>query len=333
MVSFMIRRLCLTFAVCLILPGAASAQKLVTAPGTGVPSTVRVIDASGTDWSFLAYDPAFLGGVRVALGDVDGDGVPDIITAAGPGGAPYVRVWNGADHTEIGGFLADAATFAGGLFVAAGDVNGDGRADIITGAGAGSSPQVRIWDAATFTEIAGFVAYDGAFSGGVTVAAGDVDGDGVTDIVTGAGPGGSPRVRVWNGATGAMIADFLAYDPSFAGGVNVAAGDIDGDGRADIVTGAGPGATAQVRVWSGADFTEIGRNGFVAYERGFSGGVTVATVDLDRDGVNEIVTGRMTGSPLVRLWDGRRFKLLDEYFAFDSGAGPSGTFVASAPQE
>src|SRR5262245_57599792 len=192
------RRLSLTLVVFLLGPATAAAQQLVTAPGPGMPPAVRVLDGSGTDQSFFAYEPAFLGGVRVALGDVDGDGVPDIITAPGPGGGPHVRVWSGADLTEIGGFLADDATFAGGLFVAAGDVNGDGREDIIIGAGAGGSPQVRIYDGATFTEIAGFVAYDGTVSGGVTVAAGDVDGDGVADIVTGAGPGGSPRVRVWN---------------------------------------------------------------------------------------------------------------------------------------
>ena len=90
MTSSAFRRLCLTFAVCLIVPAAASAQKLVAAPGPGTPSTVHIIDASGTDQSFLAYDPAFLGGVRVALGDVNDDGIPDIVTAAGPGGWPHV---------------------------------------------------------------------------------------------------------------------------------------------------------------------------------------------------------------------------------------------------
>ena len=328
----MLRRSCLTCVVCLIVPAAATAQKLVTAPGPGARSTVRVIDASGTARSFLANDPAFLGGVRVALGDVNGDGVSDIITAAGPGGTPYVRVWSGMDLTEIGGFLAYDARFAGGVFVAAGDVNGDGRADIITGAGAGGGPQVRIRDGATFTEIARFTAYDSSFHGGVTVAAGDVDGDGVADVVTGTGPGGDPHVRVWNGATGAELGSFYAYNRSFHGGVNVAAGDIDGDGLADILTGAGPGGAAQVRAWSGADFTEIGA-GFVAYEPRFSGGISVATVDLDRDGVNEIVTGPMSGSPLVRIWTRRgsstRFTLAREFLAFDREAGAGGTVVAS----
>jgi hypothetical protein len=101
-----------------------------------------------------------------------------------------VRIWNGTDLTELGGFFAYDPAFRGGVFVAAGDVNGDGKADIITGAGPGGGPHVRIWNGADFTELGGFFAYDPAFRGGVFVAAGDVTGDGVADIVTGAGPGG-----------------------------------------------------------------------------------------------------------------------------------------------
>ena len=84
--------------------------------------SVRVIDSGGTDATFQPYAAGFLGGVRVALGDVTGDCVLDIITAAGPGGGPHVRVWNGTDLTEVGGFFAYSPAFSGGVFVAAGDV-------------------------------------------------------------------------------------------------------------------------------------------------------------------------------------------------------------------
>ncbi len=153
---------------------------------------MRVIDTDGTDRSFLAYPVGFGGGTTVALGDINGDGVRDIITGAGPSGGPHVRVWNGVDLTEIGGFFAYSPFFAGGVSVAAGDVNGDGRVDIITGAGPGGGPHVRVWSGVDFTEIGGFFAYDPAFPGGVSVAAGDVDGDGRADIITGAGPGRRP---------------------------------------------------------------------------------------------------------------------------------------------
>src|SRR5262245_15909234 len=324
------RRVCLTVAVSLLVPAAVSAQKLVTAPGSGAPPSVRVVDASGTDQSFFAYDPAFLGGVRVALGDVNGDGVLDIITGPGPGGGPHVRIWDGATLTEIHGFFAYDPAFAGGVYVAAGDVNGDGRADIITGAGAGGGPHVRIWDGATLTEIAGFFAYNPAFPGGVTVAAGDGDGDGGADIITGAGPGGGPHVRVWNGTDLSEIGGFFAYNPAFPGGVSVAAGDIDGDGLADIITGAGPGGGPHVRVWSGATFSELG--GFFAYDPAYPGGVEVSLTDLDRDGRNEIATGPMNGVPIVRLWTGTTFTLFGEYLAFDPAGGGSGVFIGSVAE-
>ena len=102
------------------------------------------------------------------------------------------------------------------------------------------------------TEVASFYAYDPAFTGGVDVAAADLTGDGVAEIITGAGPGGGPHVRAFSLAGGVVteVASFYAYDPAFTGGVYVAAADLTGDGVAEIITGAGPSGGPHVRVIS-----------------------------------------------------------------------------------
>src|SRR5262245_4558949 len=135
-----------------------------TGAGPGGGPHARSVHGEGVSLlSFLAYDPNFTGGTRVALGDVNGDGVPDLITGAGPGGGPHVRVFDGATGAELRSFFAYDAAFTGGVFVAAGDVNGDGKADIITGAGPGGGPHVRVFDGATGAELRSFFAYDAAF--------------------------------------------------------------------------------------------------------------------------------------------------------------------------
>ena len=120
--------------------------------------------------------------------------------------------------------------FTGGVFVAAGDVDRDGREELITGADAGGGPHVRVFATGpAFTglrEVYGFYAYAPWFTGGVRVAAGDLDGDGRAEIITGPGLWSAPVVRAFrtyaNGGLGEMTS-FYAYDPAFLGGVFVAA--------------------------------------------------------------------------------------------------------------
>jgi FG-GAP-like repeat len=117
---------------------------------------VRLIEATG-DRTVMAYDPAFLSGVSVTLGDVDGDGTVDVITGAGPGG-PHVRVFSGVDLHELASFFAYDPAFQGGVRVAAGDVDGDGRADIITGAGPGGGPHVQVFSGRDLSLLTSFFA-------------------------------------------------------------------------------------------------------------------------------------------------------------------------------
>src|SRR5262249_16784640 len=151
-----------------------------------------------------------------------------------------------------GSFNAYAAGQTDGVFVAAGDVNADGRADIITGTDSGAQPLVKVFSGADGSLLASFLADSSSVTGGVRVAAGDVNGDGKADIITAAGPGGLPWVNVFDGVTDQRVYNFFAFDTSARSGVYVAAGDLNGDGKADIVVGAGNGSS-EVRVFSGSD--------------------------------------------------------------------------------
>ena len=206
---------------------------IITGTDEGVPGHVKVFSgATGAELaSFFAY-PGFTGGVRVAAGDVNGDGRADIITGAGPGGFSHVKVFSGTSLAELASFFAYGG-FTGGIFVAAGDVNGDGRDDIVTGADAGApGGHVKVFSGATLAELQSFLAFPG-FAGGVRVAAGDVNGDDRPEIIAGAGPGAGPHVKVFDGATNALLASFFAYDAGFSGGVYVAAADLHGSGIAE----------------------------------------------------------------------------------------------------
>jgi hypothetical protein len=301
---------------------------LVVGADAGAVPEVRLYNAADghLNLDFLAYDPAFRGGVRVAVGDVNGDGTPDIITAPGPSGGPDIRVFDGQTGQMIEEFFAYNPLFTRGVFVAAADLNGDGKADIITAPDSGGGPDVRVFDGGNTTGIPNkeFAAYAQGFLGGVRVASGKIGGK--QDIITAPGPGGGPDVRVFDGTTLALAGEFFAYNAAFTGGVYVAAGDVNGDGQADVITGAGAGGGPNVRVFSGATISSPNPtmlDDFFAYDAAFAGGVRVGALDVNGDGKAEILTGAGPGgAPHVRIFDGTTAQQLDlaqaSFFAFDA---------------
>lgn len=222
---------------------ADPAVEVVTGAGIRGGPHVKIYNANMTftGSQFFAYNAGFTGGVDVAAGDVDGDGIDEVITGAGPGGGPHVKAIK-PDGTVIASFFAYDPKFDGGVYVAAGDVDGDGVDEIVTGAGVGGGPNVKIFEA-NGTQIGSFFPYTDKFRGGVDVAVGDVRGDSKPEIVTSAGPGGGPHVRVvtYVGNTADPVQyneSFYAYDPNtYHGGSRVAVGNVQtGTSKAEIIT-------------------------------------------------------------------------------------------------
>lgn len=318
-------------------------QLIAVGVDAGANGHVKAFQRDGSlRFSFVAFD-GFTGGVRVATGDVNSDGFDDIIVGAGTGASGgHVKVFDGATGNLMASFFSFDG-YTGGVNVAAGDVDGDGYAEVIVGTGTGSS-HVKAFqlfqrqvdpnpndDAllppfVSYTLdpklIASFLAFDG-YTGGVTVTAGEYVGAGGDEIVVGSASGSS-HVKVFDAAQN-VLASFIA-NPGFTGGINVAMGRLHGDDVPAAILVAPATGTGLVQLFSG------GTGDFItAFDPGFAGnvnGIRVAVGDVDGDGAPEILTATGPGQDgVVKAYNKQTFAPINGISAFPGFFG--GLFVGN----
>jgi len=216
-------------------------EDLAVAPRTGAQARVRLYKANEEREiisEFLAYPEAFQGGANVALGDFDGDGIDEVAVAPGNAGSPLIKLFEPNGDSMDKDFYAFDQNDKGGASIAAGDFDGDGIDELIVGHGPYGDPWVKTYRVDQVDEIlvGAWRAYNEGFRGGVKVAKADVDNDGDDEVITAPGPGGGPNIRGFTPEGTMYKVNNMVYDGSFTGSFNLDAGDIDRDGKTEIVT-------------------------------------------------------------------------------------------------
>ncbi len=297
-----------------------SPTSFVIAQAHGSSPLVRRYDGRGTVLAdFYAYNKAFTGGVRVAMGDVDGDGELDIVTGAGPGGGPQVRVFD-LDGRPKRQFFAFDEGGRGGIYVATGDTNGDGIDEIIVTADRDSTGQVRIFN--QHGHLKGSFFPLGRTNAALAVSVANLDDDPEEELLISARSESTGMVWVYDG-TGVYVRSFMALNGE-VDSLTTTAADLDGDDVLEILVASGPGHSPRVSVYNQQG---VLLHTFLAFVENFTGGVSVAVGDIDNNGQKEIYTAPLSGGgPQVRIFD-QELDLIGGFFTFDQG-NRYGTFVS-----
>lgn len=263
----------------------------------------------------IPFHQDFKGGADIAIGDLGGDGVNEIIVAPGPGAAPEIKIYR-SDKTLVNSFYAYDQNFNKGVVVDVGDVNGDGADEIICGTRYGGAPQVRVFNGSGQV-YSSFFAFREDLRSGVNVAAADTNSNGVAEILAAAGTGVGPHVRGYSGQGDYIGFDIFPFSLDFKGGISIAAGNVDGGADEEIVIGVQRYSSARIKVYK-TDINKTIVGNFLAFPDSYSGGVNLGVSDLDGDGLDEVVVAANTGGgPQVRSFEAYGENLGQDFFAYE----------------
>lgn len=299
---------------------------IATGPKIGGPQ-VRVFAPDGKLISqFMAFDKKKdTMGINVAIGDLDGDYNPEIIVSKRMGGDSRVKVFDLSGKDLKLDFLAFSAKFKGGVSLVAADLEGDGRDEILAVPQNSGSAQVRIFGfRGSKIELInpGFYSYEKDFKGGSSLAAGDTDGDGVKEIIAAPLSEKSPEIKIFalqNKKYILKTSGLLAYSSKFKGGVELGTGDVDADGKDEIVVAPASNGGPQVRLFKLSGGKGSILNQFFAFNKKLRIGISLSSADIDGNGSDDIVAGIGDGGSNVRMLDQKAKRIADEFHSYSLG--------------
>ncbi len=278
----------------------------------GGQSTMTLYDIlSARSLKFLLYPDSFLHGSETILGDVDKDGLSEIITAPNPGGGPQIRIFR-SDGSLVGQFFAFPENFHGGVGISFIKKDERGEPALVVVPKENNVPEVRVFDVKG-NLLRSFLAYDARFQKGIIVKTADLDHDGKEEIIVAPNPGGGAQIRIFR-SDGSLIGQFFAFEKEFRGGIHLNFVDINQDGYEDIVVSPRGDHAPEVRV-----FDAHGNllSSFLAYAPTYKNGFSTAVSDINGDDIPEIITApNPGGGPQIRIFrsDG---SLVRQFFAFE----------------
>lgn len=258
-------------------------RKVVIAPVKNDLPLITIYDLDGTkEEEFYAYSVKFKGGVNLATGNIKSDWPEEIVTAAGSGGGPHIRVFNQQGNL-LSQFFAYDSNFFGGVKVTTIKYNNESEEKIVTAPQSNFKPLIRIFDNAG-NILKEFLAFEEDYLKGVNIATGDVNGDGIEEIIASKIADGN-QVKIFDQA-GDLLSQFETYDPSVQG-INLAIADIDNDNKSEIVVAPFSNSSTKVKIFD--DWGNLKKQ-FQAFATNYTGGINLAASDIDLDGQVEVLT-------------------------------------------
>lgn len=255
------------------------------------------------------FGGTFNNGASVAVADVTGDGIDEYIVGAGEGGGPQIEIYR-QDGTVLRRFFAWPKSMMSGIFVAAGDLDGDGVAEIAAGTMAGTSGVVRVFSS-TGTLLKSVTPFEASYMGGVQPTILPARDAALGKLIVGSGYGREPEVRVFSWPTGTKESSWSPFGKTFGNGVPVAAAWSDTYQQPILVIGNGAGYKPKIQVYGLTSKTVL--TSWLAFDGKNLSGITVAVrgdtvaVALGSGAIPMVETYRIDGT------------FLQSYLAFEVG--------------